>query len=169
MSEINYVIGDATKPQGEGMKFITHCCNNIGGWGSGFVVALSRMWGMPELMYRKAFQERPEEMREALGTIQVVPVEKDVIVVNIIGQRGTISKENPKPIDYDAIREGLRKTNEIMEKHKKPSLHAPRLGCGLAGGDWAEIEKILKEEIAFPMTVYTLPHEAEKYGLKDDK
>lgn len=27
---INYVIGDATAPQGEGPKFIVHCCNNIG-------------------------------------------------------------------------------------------------------------------------------------------
>ena len=82
---IKHVIGDATDPiGGKGMKFIGHCCNNVGAWGRGFVLALSHRWGMPELMYRRWAQERPEELKESLGKIQVIPVEKEIMVVNII-------------------------------------------------------------------------------------
>ena len=47
MNRINYVIGDATAPQGEGNKIICHICNDVGGWGAGFVMALSKKWKQP--------------------------------------------------------------------------------------------------------------------------
>lgn len=40
--EILYIKGDATAPIGSGVKVITHICNDIGGWGKGFVLALSK-------------------------------------------------------------------------------------------------------------------------------
>ena len=44
MLNINYVIGDATQPIGDGAKIIVHVCNDIGGWGRGFVLALTKKW-----------------------------------------------------------------------------------------------------------------------------
>ncbi|SOE07774.1 hypothetical protein SAMN06272765_8688 [Streptomyces sp. Ag109_G2-15] len=38
MSEITYVRGDATVPSVKGAKVIAHVCNDIGGWGKGFVL-----------------------------------------------------------------------------------------------------------------------------------
>ncbi|MFJ6385555.1 hypothetical protein ACIQI7_36810, partial [Kitasatospora sp. NPDC092039] len=52
MGEITYVRGDATTPQGKGVKVIAHVCNDLGGWGKGFVLALSRRWPEPEAAYR---------------------------------------------------------------------------------------------------------------------
>lgn len=168
---INYIIGDVVNPNDDvdGMKFIAHCCNNVGAWGKGVVLAISKRWGMPELIYRRWAQQKPFELREGLGIIQVVPVERDIMVVNIIGQEGIgFSNGNP-PVRYDAIKIGLQKTQKCMEEYenKSPSLHLPRIGAGLAGGDWNEIEKIIKETIKYPVYVYTLPHEAEKYGMKN--
>ena len=51
--EILYIKGDATAPIGSGVKVITHICNDIGGWGKGFVLALSKKWKMPEEAYRQ--------------------------------------------------------------------------------------------------------------------
>jgi hypothetical protein len=34
---INFIVGDATTPIGDGLKIIVHVCNDIGGWGRGFV------------------------------------------------------------------------------------------------------------------------------------
>lgn len=42
MSGITYLKGDATAPQAKGVKLIVHVCNDLGGWGKGFVPALSR-------------------------------------------------------------------------------------------------------------------------------
>jgi len=42
MNSIKYVVGDATAPKMDGAKIICHVCNNIAGWGKGFVLALSK-------------------------------------------------------------------------------------------------------------------------------
>lgn len=52
MSSITYIKGDATCPQAKGTKIICHVCNDIGGWGKGFVLAISRRWEQPEAEYR---------------------------------------------------------------------------------------------------------------------
>ncbi|RYD76612.1 MAG: Appr-1-p processing protein, partial [Verrucomicrobiaceae bacterium] len=44
---IHYVTGDATRPEGDGARVICHVCNDIGGWGRGFVTALSKRWKGP--------------------------------------------------------------------------------------------------------------------------
>ncbi|MBM7418211.1 MULTISPECIES: hypothetical protein [Chryseobacterium] len=48
MKTITHLKGDATNPQTEGNKIITHICNDIGGWGKGFVLAISNRWKNPE-------------------------------------------------------------------------------------------------------------------------
>ena len=45
---IVYVTGDATRPVGTGNKVLVHVCNDVGGWGRGFVMALSARWSAPE-------------------------------------------------------------------------------------------------------------------------
>lgn len=51
MKEINYLKGDATSPQARGIKIIAHICNDLGGWGKGFVMAISKRWAEPEKAY----------------------------------------------------------------------------------------------------------------------
>ena len=48
---IHYCIGDATYPNGIGNMIIPHICNDIGGWGAGFVLAISKRWKLPEQKY----------------------------------------------------------------------------------------------------------------------
>jgi D-glycero-D-manno-heptose 1,7-bisphosphate phosphatase len=38
---IQYIVGDATHPLGDGNKVIAHICNDIGAWGAGFVLAIA--------------------------------------------------------------------------------------------------------------------------------
>ncbi|MER7985968.1 hypothetical protein ABTY53_10250, partial [Streptomyces noursei] len=70
---IVYVKGDATAPQGKGVKMIVHVCNDLGGWGRGFVLALSRRWPEPERAYRRWHRERARN-DFGLGAVQFVPV-----------------------------------------------------------------------------------------------
>jgi len=50
---IHYVQGDATQPQGDGPQIIAYVCNDIGRWGKGFVLALSKRWKEPEHAYKQ--------------------------------------------------------------------------------------------------------------------
>ena len=81
--KIEYVIGDATDPQGDGKKLIVHVCNNVGAWGAGFVMALSKKWKAPEKVYRA-------QKEYILGTVRMVEVEKDVFVCNLICEVRTL-------------------------------------------------------------------------------
>jgi hypothetical protein len=44
MSGITYIKGDATCPQAKGVKIICPVCNDVGGWGNGFVLVITRRW-----------------------------------------------------------------------------------------------------------------------------
>ena len=152
--DIKYIKGDATSPQAEGNKIIVHICNDIGGWGRGFVGALSKKWTAPEREYRKWY--KAGEGFE-LGKAQFVQVEDDLWVANIIGQHKILKDEDGNvPIRYNAVLSGLLKTAEFALE-KNASVHMPRIGCGLAGGTWDKIEPLITETLLskeISVTVY---------------
>jgi O-acetyl-ADP-ribose deacetylase (regulator of RNase III) len=155
---ISCVIGDATQPIGPGPKIIVHVCNDIGGWGRGFVVAISKRWPEPEQSYR-AWHRGEIESAFALGEVQFVKVDDDLWVANLIGQRDVRPLGDLPPVRYDAIRKGLRRVAEEARR-LKASIHMPRIGSGLAGGKWEEVSKIVEEELSssgVSVTVYDLP------------
>lgn len=46
---------------------------------------------------------------------------------------------------YNAIEKGFMAISDYGERVNKPmTIHMPRIGCGLAGGDWAEIERLIE-------------------------
>ena len=132
---ITYLNGDATQPKTSGLKIICHINNNIGRWGKGFVVAVSNRW--PET--RTKFLELGEW---PLGDIQLVNVTDDIVVANMIAQVG-IGKPNKNRIDYDALTKCLKMVSSYA-KSLNCSVHMPRIGCGLGGGNWDKIETIIE-------------------------
>lgn len=154
-SPIEYLTGDATQPQREGSRVIVHVCNDIGGWGKGFVMALSKRWPTPEASYREWYKNRANN-DFALGAVQFVDVEPTLWVANLIGQQGLRPVQGRPPIRYDAIRQGLRRVATFASEHSA-SIHMPRIGCGLAGGKWDAIEPLIVEELCtrrVSVTVY---------------
>jgi O-acetyl-ADP-ribose deacetylase (regulator of RNase III) len=155
MSEIRYVRGDATVPSAKGVKVIAHVCNDLGGWGKGFVLALSRRWPQPEAAYRAWHRDRASN-DFGLGAVQFVQVEPYVWVANMIGQRGTRTGSKGVPVRYEAIDTALgRLADKAAELDA--SVHMPRIGCGLAGGKWSRVEPLITERLArrgVPVTVY---------------
>ncbi|MET8646275.1 Appr-1-p processing protein [Streptomyces sp. NPDC004096] len=146
MSEILYVRGDATVPSGEGVKVVAHVCNDIGGWGRGFVKAVSERWPEPEAAYRAWYRAR-EENDFALGAVQVVRVETDVWVANLIGQRGIRRRgSRAVPVRYEAIDTALAALAP-RALDLGAGVHMPRIGCGLAGGTWSRVEPLISERL----------------------
>ena len=141
---INYIIGDATCPKVEGNKIIVHICNDIGGWGKGFVLAISKRWLEPEQKYREWFKSNENF---SLGQCQFVKVESNLWVANVIGQHKINKDENGNvPIRYQSVEEGLGKVGQFAKEHKA-TVHMPRIGCGLAGGTWDKIEPLIKSTL----------------------
>ena len=151
---IQYVTGDATTTSGPGPKIIAHIYNDIGGWGKGFVMAISKKWKEPEQQYREWFASQKDF---SLGGVQFVPVGGEIWVANIIGQRDVRgSSDGLPPIRYDALGEGLEKVGQFAAEHGA-TVHMPRIGCGLAGGTWEEVEPLIIRHLSdqkVPVTVY---------------
>jgi len=164
MPHLQYLYGDATEPV-YSPSMICHCCNSDGLWGKGFVLSLSKKFPEPETAYRKWFKDqdymglgKPE-----IGKCQIVKVKPDLWVANLIGQRGVKWDGQTPPIRYGALERALTQAYSVCSENKM-TLHAPRLGCDLAGGQWSEVEAILKKVMTVDTCIYTLPSQASKWG-----
>jgi O-acetyl-ADP-ribose deacetylase (regulator of RNase III) len=145
LTSIHYVRGDATDPKGDGVKIIAHICNDIGAWGKGFVLALSRRWEDPEASYR-AWHAEGGDANLDLGAVQFVQVEPSLWVANMVGQRGIKRNAAGPPIRYQAVEKCLQQL-AVKAIELDASVHMPRIGCGLAGGEWSQIESLVNEHL----------------------
>jgi hypothetical protein len=170
MVKLTYLVGDATNPKDNGKNIIIpHVCNNIGGWGAGFVLALSKKWPEPEKEYRNWYQKSipkhyPHDDNFStcsfqLGATQLVKVKPNIYVANMIAQHGTISSNNLKPIKYVSLIQCMK---DILYDtiRFKAEIHAPRFGSALAGGNWNFIEELIQEiwlDNGIDVYIYDLP------------
>jgi O-acetyl-ADP-ribose deacetylase (regulator of RNase III) len=159
MANIKYITGDVTQPVGDGIKLICHINNDIGAWGAGVVLAISKRWKQPEDEYRRI----PASKRK-IGHVQYIPVGDNTYVCNMIAQNNIRPNEFAvPPIRYEAIEVCLQRVVEfagsLTDGTNKVSLHLPRIGAGLAGGKWKFVEFFIKETIPdnIPVFVYDLP------------
>ncbi|WP_407540166.1 hypothetical protein Q0M94_01850 [Deinococcus radiomollis] len=93
-------------------------------------------------------------------------VSPDLTVANLIGQHDIArkgQKEDVPPVRYEAIREGLGRVRAEAQRPDRlqgASVHMPRIGAGLAGGEWTVIEPMIEEELSaygLSVTVYDFP------------
>lgn len=180
--KINYVEGDATEPVGDGAKCIVHCCNDVGAWSAGFVLAISKKWTHVQNAYLiwagKLTRNQVSNTTKygatgsfKLGQVQWVGTDTSAFmpnqtwVFNLIGQQDVGIKKvggvDIPPVCYRAIKEGLARIKAYymgaVNNKNAFSLHMPRMGCGLAGGKWEHIESILNEvfgDTDIQITVY---------------
>jgi O-acetyl-ADP-ribose deacetylase (regulator of RNase III) len=166
LKPIKYFRGDATNPTDNGTKIIVHICNDVGGWGKGFVMAISKRWKQPEAEYRNWYKSKVLEQTDTiqferleskdkysnekkfeLGNVQFVKVSDDIWVANMIAQRDIHpNNDGLPPIRYTYVSDCLERVRQFA-KRQNASVHMPRIGCGLAGGQWTEIEEIVNKNL----------------------
>jgi len=147
---IEVVEGDATSPE---RGVIVHVVNDRGGWGKGFVNAVSRRWPEPERAYRSWARNKTGF---ELGRAQIVPVGDALFVANVLAQSGYKRVAGRPPIRYDALEKGLAEVARFCADRGLDA-HMPRIGCGLAGGTWDEVEPLVERTLVaaeVPVTVY---------------
>lgn len=153
---IKYLIGfDATSPicTDKKIHIIAHCCNSLGKWGKGFVLALSKRY--PNLRYEYLNWINASR----LGQVLYVRINNNTVVANMVGQEriypiklsdGTIIP----PIDYPALERCIENVFEEAFLNNA-DVHMPLIGCGLAGGKWEIVQSILeKYNQIYPINIY---------------
>jgi O-acetyl-ADP-ribose deacetylase (regulator of RNase III) len=145
MISINYIEGNVLEPIGSGIKYITHICNNKGGWGKGFVLEISKKWKLPEKLYRARKEYK-------LGDFDVCPTsDRDIWVVNMIARNGYKTYTNPHPCCLKSLTSCLSALGTIISTWNSMdyniSVHMPRIGCTNGGATWDEIEPIILQTL----------------------
>ena len=142
---------------------ITHGCNCWNQMGAGIAVAMKQNFSCDKFP-----MEHPNYRGDInkLGTIdyRIISLEIDKSIkignLNLLAPVfGTLAVVNSytqyrygrnhpdgvqKPVDYDAITLCMRKINHIF---KGKSIGLPKIGCGLAGGEWSVVRQIIEREL----------------------
>jgi O-acetyl-ADP-ribose deacetylase (regulator of RNase III) len=139
---MNVTKGDLIKKAKEGdFDLIVHGCNCFCTMGGGIAKGIKKEF--PEAF--NADQSTSKGSKEKLGTCSYARIERggiNLIVVNAYTQfdyRGMGVKVN-----YDAVRSCMK---WIKENFTGNRIGLPKIGAGLAGGDWERISQIIDEEL----------------------
>lgn len=126
-----------------GADIIAHGCNCVGGFGSGVAGQMARKYPMTRTHYLHKFET--EGWR--LGDVQFVTVENVNVWTNrYVANCATQKEYYPRDrvhADYEAIRKCMQQVHDFAKMHDL-TVAIPKIGAGLAGGDWKIIEQILE-------------------------
>jgi len=163
-----YAIGDATLVSGAGPCVIAHVVNDVGAWGRGFTAPLEARYPGQAAMYRRwarnqEFDARGVVIPFGLGRILVTKTPSpDVYVAHLCAQSGLPGAHNPHPLDYEALDEALgalatRLTqNAHLHRRDAARVQVPRIGAGLARGNWAKIAPLVERTLCAVTSVTVL-------------
>lgn len=139
---MNVVQGDLIQLTLDGQfDVIIHGCNCYCEMDKGIAKFISETF--PEAF--DADKETEKGSREKLGTITFAEVERDgkqIIIVNGYTQHHWRGKG--VLVEYDAVR-GVMKA--VKERFSGKRIGYPKIGAGLAKGDWDLISQIIDEEL----------------------
>lgn len=135
---LEYVEGDLVKTA-PNYDLIVHGCNCQCVMGGGIAKQIKKAY--PEAYLVDTMTKKGDKSK--LGTISVYDGE-DVKIINAYTQFDYKWDEDNPPVDYDAIRSCMKL---IKERYSGKKIGLPKIGCGLAGGDWDKVEAIIEEEL----------------------
>jgi hypothetical protein len=158
-TEIEYLRGSALEPRGDGQRIIAHIVNDkTPRWGAGFAKAVAAKWPSVQQDFVKWSTEHPQEFR--LGHTHLTVVDKSLSVFHMIAQKGYGT--NKPGIRYSALETCLTQLSD-QATLTKSSVHAPRIGCGEAGGRWEVVGDLIDSTLCnsgVPVVIYDLPQKA---------
>ena len=132
-------------------KYIAHGVNCKNTMGSGVARALYEKW--PEV--KRRYHEYPPH-KVTLGRVQKAKVAEDKFVLNCFTQEN-FGYDGIKYVSYDAIHRCFS-VIKYLYGDDIDCLAIPKIGCGLAGGDWDVVRPIIEGVVgdAFDVKVYYL-------------
>lgn len=148
MAQIAYITGDVTEPLLCGNDCIVQVVNNVGAYGAGVSGAIAKKW--PIVL--KEFKSHPAQ----LGTSITFQLGEGLWFGNMYAQSGLRSKTNAKPLRYARLAFCL----DSVECFGFDRIHMPKIGCGLAGGDWNIVSELIQDILVdngVEVYVYELP------------
>jgi O-acetyl-ADP-ribose deacetylase (regulator of RNase III) len=144
MKEINGNIIDLAEDGT--FNFILQGCNCFHTMGSGLAKEINRR--IPNAL--KVDKENSKYGDESkLGTFTYVNVDSKYTLINCYIQHRYGRDSHHRYVEYGSIRSCLKEIKNHFNIYdiKNPRIGIPLIGCGLAGGDWNVVKKIIEDEL----------------------
>jgi len=135
--------GDLIKKAKQGeFDLIVHGCNCFCTMGAGIAKGIKSEF--PEAF--DADQATLKGSKEKLGTCSFAKIEPEGIDLVVVNAYTQFNYHGPGiKVNYDAVRSCMKWIKENFEGKR---IGLPKIGAGLAGGDWEKISQIIDEELA---------------------
>lgn len=144
---MNYIDGNLIELAGQGrFNVIAHGCNCFCTMRRGIAPQMAQAFEVDKYPLENKINKGDINK---LGCIEWEPKPtEDIHDVNVVNAYTQYHYNWPSPyeipLDYDALRMCMRKINmEFSGSH----VGLPKIGCGVAGGNWDRVEQIIKEEL----------------------
>lgn len=143
-----YIKGDITETE---LDYIVHGVNCRNTMGSGVARALFERWDEVKLEYHDFYNKMlkmgrttPENLLGAYHFVFTEDIDKfneTPVVINAFTQLD-YGYDGKRRIDYEAIAKIFESLNEKLEGE---TIAIPKIGCGLAGGNWEIVSRIIDD------------------------
>ena len=138
-------------------KVVVHGCNAQGVMGAGVARAIKEKHFRAYTQYKREVVANQKYNKTGISLLGKViwAVCGDKVIGNAITQE-FYGRAPIRYCSYDAIRKCMQHINQYI-REEGGSVAMPRIGAGLAGGDWEIISQIIEEESTnFQPVVYEL-------------
>lgn len=142
-------------------ELIAHGVNCQGKMESGVAKALYTKWPKVKSHYLELFKDGQNYWPSLLlGETQLVRIKTETgnkIVVNCFTQQN-YGYDGQNYLNYSALRNCLDKLKKIADNYDLKEIAIPKIGCGLAGGNWEEVKVLIRNVFPpdFKIKVYYL-------------
>jgi O-acetyl-ADP-ribose deacetylase (regulator of RNase III) len=153
-----YIVGDITQTE---LKYIAHGVNCQNKMGSGVARALYEKFPQIKEEYHNYMNENGWD--EYLGSTQMVQ-SGDKYIFNCWTQE-FYGYDGKRYVNYAAISKCF---NDIVGIISGNILAIPKIGCGLAGGDWKFVEQLINDTVGDDLEIWVYELEAPKSSGRND-
>jgi O-acetyl-ADP-ribose deacetylase (regulator of RNase III) len=134
--KIEYIEGDLLNTE---IRHIIHGCNSHGVMGSGVAKAIRDKYPQAYRDYNDVYNNRGLDLGDIIASVQ----DDGKIILNAITQKDFGRAAGNVYVSYWAIAEVFRK----IEQWDVGTVAMPKIGAGLANGDWNVIEAIIENTL----------------------
>jgi O-acetyl-ADP-ribose deacetylase (regulator of RNase III) len=125
---------------------IVHGCNAQGKMRSGFAKQLRATYPKAYNDYKQAYDFGQVQVGRVVLS-EVPPHCDKFVIANAITQQFYGTDKDVVYVDYDAISTCFMKISRYAIQRGISQLHFPKIGAGLANGDWDRILKIIQDAV----------------------
>ena len=140
-----------------GADILCHQTNYVGVMGAGIAYAIKTKLLTPEqyMEYQRYCQLHGAA---ALGSVQFIHLSNGQYVANVFSQDDFYSKRKNTITDYDAMEKALIEVDNFAHANGLTVAIPGYMGCGIAGGDWEKVRRIIRRVFKFSQTDCTIVH-----------